>query len=154
MTAQMPPEPEGFEAVPVDYAPHAMMQWFAYDHLRDMRLRELSANVADLAQGIDVHIGNSAEKTAGLRKLLEAKDCFVRAAILDIAKEQEAMMAQGPEEAAIARAQAMIAAGTRICEYCLTGDHANCIHKMIIGTPHDDQYYAGPCMCANGCGQR
>ena len=31
------------------------------------------------AKAIDTHIEESAEKTAGLRKLLEARDCFLRA---------------------------------------------------------------------------
>ena len=31
------------------------------------------------AEAIDTHIEESAEKTAGLRKLLEARDCFLRA---------------------------------------------------------------------------
>ena len=33
----------------------------------------------ELAQKMDESLAESAEKTAGLRKLLEAKDCFVRA---------------------------------------------------------------------------
>lgn len=31
------------------------------------------------AEALDKHVNESAEKTAGLRKLLEARDCFLRA---------------------------------------------------------------------------
>ena len=57
-----------------------MMQWFAYEHLPP-HLRPTSKACADLAVVIDETLCDGAEKTAGLRKLLEAKDCFVRAAI-------------------------------------------------------------------------
>lgn len=55
-----------------------LMQFFKYDHLPE-HLREPSRSCAELAQKIDETLPETAEKTAGLRKLLEAKDCFVRA---------------------------------------------------------------------------
>lgn len=36
-----------------------------------------------MAQKIDESVQDGIEKTAGLRKLLEAKDCFVRQALVD-----------------------------------------------------------------------
>ncbi|MFC3059528.1 hypothetical protein [Paenirhodobacter populi] len=57
-----------------------MLKWFEFKHLPD-RLKEVSAHFGDLAQQMDDLLPESAEKTAGMRKLLEAKDCFVRARI-------------------------------------------------------------------------
>ena len=56
-------------------------RWFGYDHLTGSA-RNVSADCAGLASEILLEIPeDSTELTAGLRKLLEAKDCFVRAAI-------------------------------------------------------------------------
>ncbi len=55
-----------------------LMQFFKYDHL-PAHLQEPSKSCAELAAKIDSTLPETAEKTAGLRKLLEAKDCFVRA---------------------------------------------------------------------------
>ena len=55
-----------------------MMRWFAYSHL-DVPLRDVSRQCYELALAMDDALPEGAEKTAGLRKLLEAKDCFVRA---------------------------------------------------------------------------
>lgn len=50
------------------------------------RLPEPGRSMAELVEGLSVQVVNaipedSPELTAGLRKLLEAKDCFVRAAL-------------------------------------------------------------------------
>lgn len=55
-----------------------LMQFFGYAHLASP-LRETSQACAELAAKMDSALPETAEKTAGLRKLLEAKDCFVRA---------------------------------------------------------------------------
>ena len=57
-----------------------LMRWFEFKHLPP-DLQAVSVKIADLAVEIDNLLGESAEKAAGLRKLLEAKDCFVRAAL-------------------------------------------------------------------------
>jgi hypothetical protein len=44
-------------------------------------MRETSAICADVAQTMVRHLPPGPEVTAGLRKLLEAKDCFVRASL-------------------------------------------------------------------------
>lgn len=54
--------------------------FFAYDHL-PLHLAAVSRPFADLADEILAELPDSAELTAGLRKLLEAKDCAVRAAV-------------------------------------------------------------------------
>lgn len=53
---------------------------FAWDHL-PVRLQPYSRNCADLALQMVGMLPDSPELTVGLRKLLEAKDSFVRAAL-------------------------------------------------------------------------
>lgn len=55
-------------------------RWFDYDHLPP-RLQEISKPCHDLAAVMIADIDDGPELTAALRKLLEAKDAFVRAAI-------------------------------------------------------------------------
>jgi hypothetical protein len=55
-----------------------IMQFFKYDHLPD-HLKEVSKPFGDLAGWMVDKLPNTAERAAGLRKLLEAKDCAVRA---------------------------------------------------------------------------
>ena len=55
-----------------------IMKYFEYSHLPE-KLQNVSKPIGVLAQEMDNKIENSAEKSAGLRKLLEAKDCLVRA---------------------------------------------------------------------------
>ena len=55
-----------------------MMQFFAYSHLPP-HLQAVSKPFGDLAQQIVDTLPSNAERTAGLRKLLEAKHCAVRA---------------------------------------------------------------------------
>ena len=55
-----------------------IMKYFAFAHLPP-HLQEVSAPIGRLAQELDASLPDGPEKRAGLRKLLEAKDCFVRA---------------------------------------------------------------------------
>lgn len=55
-----------------------MMQFFEYRHLPP-HLQEISKPFGELAELIVTTLPANAERTAGLRKLLEAKDCAVRA---------------------------------------------------------------------------
>ena len=57
--------------------PTPIMRYFEYAHL-PTRLQAISKPIAELAQKMDETLPDGAEKSAGLRKLLEAKDCFVR----------------------------------------------------------------------------
>jgi hypothetical protein len=59
-------------------SPNRLLRWFTFAHLPE-HLQEPSRSCADLAAKMDAELPEGAEKTAGLRKLLEAKDCFVRA---------------------------------------------------------------------------
>ena len=59
---------------------HTILKHFAYSHL-PKHLQAVSAQFHTIAAGLDAALPDSAEKNAGLRKLLEAKDCMVRAAL-------------------------------------------------------------------------
>lgn len=58
--------------------PSSIMKYFEYQHLPP-HLQEVSKPIGDLAKQMDEQLPDGAEKSAGLRKLLEAKDCLVRA---------------------------------------------------------------------------
>lgn len=58
-----------------------VMRWFSHDHLPAGPVRQVSQDVGSLAQAMEDLLPDGPEKTTGLRKLLEAKDCLVRAAI-------------------------------------------------------------------------
>lgn len=57
-----------------------LLKFFAFSHLPE-HLQKVSQPFAELAEKMASTLPSSAEVTAGLRKLLEAKDCFVRAAV-------------------------------------------------------------------------
>ena len=54
------------------------MKYFEYAHL-PQHLQEVSKPIGELAILMNETLPDGAEKSAGLRKLLEAKDCLVRA---------------------------------------------------------------------------
>jgi hypothetical protein len=56
------------------------MKYFEHAHLPE-HLQGVSAAVGAVAKQMDLQLPDGPEKSAGLRKLLEAKDCFVRAAL-------------------------------------------------------------------------
>ena len=55
-----------------------LMRWFDGSHLME-DLKEPMSKCRELAQWMDENLPESDEKTAGLRKLVESKDCFIRA---------------------------------------------------------------------------
>lgn len=55
-----------------------MLQFFGYEHLPP-ELQEISRYFSDLAHRMVAMLPRNPERTVGLRKLLEAKDCAVRA---------------------------------------------------------------------------
>jgi len=67
-----------------DVAPKAepqvepMLQFFAYEHL-PLHMQVASKHFAILAQHVVRELPRNPERTVCLRKLLEAKDCAVRA---------------------------------------------------------------------------
>ena len=64
-----------------------LLQYFTHAHLPKGPLRDVSGQLGCVARDMAAQLPDGPELTAGLRKLLEAKDCFVRAA-LDIPKDE------------------------------------------------------------------
>jgi len=57
--------------------PSTTIQFFSYEHLPE-KLQTVSKPLAELAHLMEETLPDGPEKSAGMRKLLEAKDCFVR----------------------------------------------------------------------------
>lgn len=77
-TGVIHPPPAEFTAEEVQQDP--ILRYFHYAHLPPV-LREVSAPFAAQARFIIDKVPRNAERSAGLRKLLEAKDCIVRSMI-------------------------------------------------------------------------
>jgi len=60
--------------------PSTTMKFFKYEHLPS-QLQEISKPIALLAELMEKTLPDGPEKSAGMRKLLEAKDCFVRSVL-------------------------------------------------------------------------
>jgi hypothetical protein len=67
-------------------ATERLLRYFDTAHLPE-HLQAVSAPCGDLARQLVNALPDGPELSAGLRKLLEAKDCFVRAAV-DAAREE------------------------------------------------------------------
>lgn len=65
--------------------PSTTIQYFSSDHLPP-QLQKVAKPIEDLAHLMEDTLPDGPEKSAGMRKLLEAKDCFVRANIVTPAK--------------------------------------------------------------------
>lgn len=63
-----------------EQAPDPMLQFFAYEHLKP-ELAAFSKPFCILAHQVVAILPRNPERTVCLRKLLEAKDCAVRAAL-------------------------------------------------------------------------
>jgi hypothetical protein len=57
---------------------YPILKYFEYRHL-PQHLQLVSAQVCNIAETLAQELPYDPETSAGLRKLLEAKDCFVRA---------------------------------------------------------------------------
>lgn len=57
-----------------------MLQFFSYEHLPE-GLQEFSKPYCELARWIENNVPRNPERTVAIRKLLEAKDAGVRAAL-------------------------------------------------------------------------
>lgn len=55
-------------------------KYFGWQHL-PANLQAVSQPIKELADRMEEALPDGPEKSAGMRKLLEAKDCFVRAAV-------------------------------------------------------------------------
>jgi len=54
------------------------IKWFDSEYLAP-NLQAVSKQINELAHELEKSLPDGAEKSAGMRKLLEAKDCFIRA---------------------------------------------------------------------------
>ncbi len=70
---------EGQGGIPKPWV-NPIMKYFQFEHLPG-HLQLVAAEFKDLANLMNDGLPDCLEKSAGLRKLLEAKDCFVRAAL-------------------------------------------------------------------------
>lgn len=59
-----------------------MLQFFRYEHLTGY-LQTVSKPFCDMATSVCLTLPRNPERTACLRKLLEAKDCAVRASLYE-----------------------------------------------------------------------
>lgn len=71
-------------------SPSTTIQYFQIEHLPE-KLKTVARPIAALARVMESMLPDGPEKSAGMRKLLEAKDCFVRAglALPDEAQERK-----------------------------------------------------------------
>ena len=60
--------------------PSTTIKYFAFAHLPP-KLQAVSKPIGELAEKLETMLPDGPEKSAGMRKLLEAKDCFVRCAL-------------------------------------------------------------------------
>lgn len=58
-----------------------LLQFFKYDHLPE-HLQKVSKPFSELAHAIALQLPSNPESTTAIRKLLEARDCAVRAKLL------------------------------------------------------------------------
>lgn len=66
------------EKLESNHLPQPIMQFFAFAHLPE-HLQQISRSFHATASWVDQNLPDNSEKTTALRKLLEAKDCAVRA---------------------------------------------------------------------------
>lgn len=76
--AAIHPSPDEFTEA--ELAADPILRFFHYKHLPPA-LREVSAPFCQQARGMIDKLPRNAERTVALRKLLEAKDCAVRASL-------------------------------------------------------------------------
>ena len=60
--------------------PSTTIKYFGYSHLPE-KLQIVSKPISELANLMEEILPDGPEKSAGMRKLLEAKDCFVRSTL-------------------------------------------------------------------------
>jgi len=61
---------------------HYLRQFFRHSHL-PLKLQATAVSFEDLAQELDDTLPENPEKTTAIRRLLEAKDCAIRALLFE-----------------------------------------------------------------------
>jgi hypothetical protein len=77
--------------------PDPLLQFFKYGHLPE-HLRAVSQKFSFLAQALVTELPRNPERTVALRKLLEAKDCAVRAVLFEGPHANSLTLARGDGE--------------------------------------------------------
>lgn len=72
-----------------------VLRFFEHEHLPEP-LKSVAAQCSVLANNMSDFIDSDPELTAGLRKLLEAKDCFIRAKVAQVNREKGASKEGAP----------------------------------------------------------
>lgn len=80
MSNETPSDRKPETAKPAPIATEHIMQFFAFNHLPEP-MQAISKPFADLANYMLTHLPRNQERTKMLNKLLESKDCAVRAFI-------------------------------------------------------------------------
>lgn len=107
-----------------------LLGYFEYAHLPD-HLQEVSRPCCELAHAMVAELPDGAELTAGLRKLLEAKDCFVRQALrTTITRERAPWVAPNAREAVAGAEVERSPSADEIAEF--------------LADPNDDDELGGP----------
>lgn len=94
--------------------PSTTIQFFEYEHL-PQQLQAVAKPIAELAHLMEDTLPDGPEKSAGMRKLLEAKDCFVRTRV--VTKEQKIQRSRidGIYQACRAAEMATLGSAMRSC---------------------------------------
>lgn len=93
-----------------DTMPSTTIKYFKYDHLPE-NLQGISQQIGDLAKWMEAELPDSPEKSAGMRKLLEAKDCFVRARADHVSKHMQRGQVMPTDEKKLRKLLALTYAG-------------------------------------------
>lgn len=121
-----------------------MVRWFTNPNLPP-HLQAIVTPLREVAEAMDVQLPEGPEKTAGLRKLLEAKDCLVRAAI------EAAEAAAGSATTALLLCALLLGtatiAGAQTCEPGMK-HKAGCTDAQLL--PRDAQVTTQTCPCQPG----
>lgn len=96
------------------------LRFFNYEHLSE-RLQRVSRPVGELAREMDKSLPDGEEKDVGLRKLLEAKDAFVRAALMCV------LLALALPALAQETIREHLQAGERAPACACADDHGTCL---------------------------
>lgn len=117
-----------------------LLGFFDYGHLPPA-LGAVSQPCAELANLMDQALVEGPEKDAGLRKLLEAKDCFIRAHLEEMIKEDAAQNAIDPSM--ISEVEAELEAALEECTHGIGFDE-DCEECDLDETAEDGAPARGP----------
>ena len=92
------------------YTPHQSLKYFEFGNLPE-HVQVVVKPIHALAVKLDKSLPNGSEKSAGLRKLLEAKDCIIRA-VNDAHLQSEAVEVKTPSKKTVSAPKTESKTGT------------------------------------------